>query len=405
MSFIRPFYLFILFALLTACSQSNHYSLGPRPLYIIESMPESELKSKLQACIGQSIMQHDFSIAHRGAPLMFPEHTEASYRAAATMGAGILECDATFTADGHLVCRHDQCDLHQTTDILLRPELAKTCRQPFKAATANAPASALCCTSEISLQEFESLCAKMDGVNNQAKTVDEYIKGTESWRTELYNQCQPPISHKDSIALFKTLNVKMTPELKATRPTKSHDKHTPKRTHLAQQLVNEYKQAGIKPEQVWLQSFEWQDIEYWIANEPEFAQQVVWLDSRYTQEIFDPNNLATVSPSMQQLKQAGLNIIAPPLWVLITEQDGNIVPSAYAVAAKEAGLDIITWTLERSGPLNKGGGWYYQSINNITTHDGMAMNLLHVLDKQVGVKGVFSDWPATTTFYANCMMD
>jgi glycerophosphoryl diester phosphodiesterase len=28
---------------------------------------------------------------------------------------------------------------------------------------------------------------------------------------------------------------------------------------------------------------------------------------------------------------------------------------------------------------------------------------LDVLAKQVGVKGVFSDWPATVTYYANCM--
>jgi glycerophosphoryl diester phosphodiesterase len=28
--------------------------------------------------------------------------------------------------------------------------------------------------------------------------------------------------------------------------------------------------------------------------------------------------------------------------------------------------------------------------------------VLDVLAKQVGVIGVFSDWPATTTFYANC---
>jgi glycerophosphoryl diester phosphodiesterase len=25
------------------------------------------------------------------------------------------------------------------------------------------------------------------------------------------------------------------------------------------------------------------------------------------------------------------------------------------------------------------------------------------LAKEVGVRGVFSDWPATTTYYANCM--
>jgi glycerophosphoryl diester phosphodiesterase len=28
--------------------------------------------------------------------------------------------------------------------------------------------------------------------------------------------------------------------------------------------------------------------------------------------------------------------------------------------------------------------------------------LLDVLARQVGVRGVFSDWPATVTYYANC---
>ena len=34
------------------------------------------------------------------------------------MGAGIVECDVTFTKDGELVCRHDECDLATTTDIV-----------------------------------------------------------------------------------------------------------------------------------------------------------------------------------------------------------------------------------------------------------------------------------------------
>jgi glycerophosphoryl diester phosphodiesterase len=31
------------------------------------------------------------------------------------------------------------------------------------------------------------------------------------------------------------------------------------------------------------------------------------------------------------------------------------------------------------------------------------LTVLDVLAQQVGVRGVFSDWPATTTFYASCM--
>mmetsp|Transcript_2493 Transcript_2493/g.4825 ORF Transcript_2493/g.4825 Transcript_2493/m.4825 type:complete len:105 (-) Transcript_2493:8-322(-) len=31
------------------------------------------------------------------------------------------------------------------------------------------------------------------------------------------------------------------------------------------------------------------------------------------------------------------------------------------------------------------------------------LELVHVLSKDVGVVGIFSDWPATTSFYANCI--
>jgi len=73
-------------------------------------------------------------------------------------------------------------------------------------------------------------------------------------------------------------------------------------------------------------------------------------------------------------------------------------------AAKAAGVKIITWTLERSGPLGGGGGWYYGTSLSLTNNDGDKFELLHVLHKDVGVVGVFSDWPATTTFYANCVI-
>jgi glycerophosphoryl diester phosphodiesterase len=92
------------------------------------------------------------------------------------------------------------------------------------------------------------------------------------------------------------------------------------------------------------------------------------------------------------------------MWMLVTLDDKKaIVPSAYAKAAKEAGLDIVTWTIERSGPLGSGGGWYYQSIKDAVSSDGDMLKLLDVLAKDVGIRGIFSDWPATVTYYANCM--
>ena len=162
----------------------------------------------------------DFSIGHRGAPMQFPEHTQESYQAAARMGAGILECDVTFTKDKELVCRHSQCDLHTTTNILATP-LAQKCSKAFSPAEYDAngnlvkAATAMCCASDITLAEFKTLRGKMDASDPRAKTVGEYLGGTANWRTDLYSgpSSGTVLSHKESIELFKKLSVKMTPEL------------------------------------------------------------------------------------------------------------------------------------------------------------------------------------------------
>jgi glycerophosphoryl diester phosphodiesterase len=154
---------------------------------------------------------------------------------------------------------------------------------------------------------------------------------------------------------------------------------------------------------VWAQSFNLDDVLYWITNEPAFGTQSVYLDDRYNIEGFDPMKPATWDVTMAELVDQGINIIAPPLWMLVTIENGDIVPSIYAKEANAAGLSIITWTVERSGRLANGGGWYYQSVADVTDNDGVQLELLDVLAQDVGVIGVFSDWPATTTYYANCM--
>ena len=79
------------------------------------------LKDRLSSARTGPFRRTDFSIGHRGAALQFPEHSKESYEAGARMGAGIVECDVTFTKDGELVCRHSECDLHTTTNIVATP--------------------------------------------------------------------------------------------------------------------------------------------------------------------------------------------------------------------------------------------------------------------------------------------
>lgn len=113
-------------------------NVGARPYFLLDKMKPSSVKDKL-GMILQSLLffprvklllvpyyslhtiseecartkttftKSDFSLGHRGAPLQFPEHTIDGYKAAALMGAGIIECDVTFTKDLELVCKNAFC--------------------------------------------------------------------------------------------------------------------------------------------------------------------------------------------------------------------------------------------------------------------------------------------------------
>jgi glycerophosphoryl diester phosphodiesterase len=388
--------------------------VGPRPYYLLDKMTPSPLKKKLESCKDGPFYTTDFSIGHRGGgTLQFPEHTKESHEAGARMGAGILECDVTFTKDGELVCRHDQCDLHTTTNILVTP-LADKCTKPFASAEFDASgkrtkaASALCCTSDLTVAEFKSLKGKMDASNPSAKTAAEYQGGTANWRTDLYATGASLLTHKESIALIKQLGAKYTPELKsANRAAKLQVEQVfGSQAGYAQAMINDYKAAGIAPKRVWAQSFDINDVLYWVKNEPAFGKQAVYLD--------DANVPADV-PSAADLKsyaKQGIRIVAPPMWQLLAVKDGRIVPSQYAKDAKAAGLDIITWTLERSGRIveevlaTKGTAspsYYYQTTLDALRNDGDIFTTLHVLAKDVGILGIFSDWSGTVSYYASCM--
>ncbi|TAA47532.1 glycerophosphodiester phosphodiesterase family protein [Corallincola spongiicola] len=382
---------------------NGNVQLGPRPFFLLDDMAQSPLKEKLKRCKRGVFHPSKFSIGHRGAPMQFPEHTRESYVAAAKMGAGIVECDVTFTQDRELVCRHSQCDLHSTTNILATP-LADKCAVPplfdVDGKLANA-ADIQCCTSDITLAEFKSLQGKMDAANLDATSIEEYMNATADWRTDIYTGPGTLLTHAESIVLLDSLDVDFTPELKSPSvPMPFEGDYT--QQQYASQMINEYVAAGIHPKRVWPQSFNYADVIYWINQHSEFSQQAVLLDGVYDTHVSQAK--------MQQWVDQGVRVLAPPMWMLLdVNAEGAIVPSQYALNAQAVGLKLITWTLERSGLLKDNGGWYYQSLNgdtgglDVIHRDGDTLEVLHVLANDVGVIGVFSDWPATTTFYANCM--
>jgi glycerophosphoryl diester phosphodiesterase len=376
--------------------------LGPRPFFLVNEMGEGALKNKLESCSTGPFFPSKFSIGHRGAALQFPEHTKESYTAAAKMGAGIIECDVTFTKDRELVCRHSQCDLHTTTNILATP-LANKCSVPpeFDANGQLTNAGSItCCTSDITLTEFKTLDGKMDAANTAATSIEDYMNATANWRTDLYAAKGTLLTHAESIELIKELGADFTPELKTPSVAMPFEGDYTQEM-FAQQMIDDYRAAGIHPRKVWPQSFDLNDVKYWIEN-TRFGRQAVYLDG-----VYDIN---VTQAEMESWAADGLRVLAPPMWMLLdVNNHGDIVPSQYADNAKAAGLKLITWTLERSGTLKDNGGWYYQSVNgdnggiDVIDNDGDVMKVLDVLAQDVGVIGVFSDWPATTSYYANCM--
>ena len=366
----RVLRLFALAAMLVATASadehsavgSDHYTatrveLGPRPAYLVDQLPEGALKRELSACAAERrrFDVSDFSIGHRGAPLQFPEHTAESYVAAARMGAGIIECDVTFTKDKELVCRHSQCDLHTTTNILATP-LAERCRSPFtpaevdpKTGALTRPATAECCTSDLTLAEFKSLRGKMDAADPRARTVAQYLGGTPRWRTDLYAANGTLVSHRESIALIKSLGRKFTPELKEPAVAMPFDGFS--QQDYAAKLIAEYHDAGVPASDVWPQSFNYDDVLFWVGQYEDFGRQAVYLigDNADAGPLTGPPEALSSHPPpvdvFRAVKDAGVTTIAPPIPALLrTDEQGRIAASDYGFAAGLARRKPV-WTL------------------------------------------------------------
>jgi glycerophosphoryl diester phosphodiesterase len=156
---------------------------------------------------------------------------------------------------------------------------------------------------------------------------------------------------------------------------------------------------------VWAQSFNKDDVLYWIRNEPHFGRQAVYLDD--IDPTADPPVQRISLEELRTLKRQGVRIIAPPIPALLDVASAEVIPSQYAREIKDLGFDIITWTFERAdlrhGASQAGFYYYFDPQGEAIRKDSDMYKALDVLARRVQVLGVFSDWPATVTYYANCM--
>ena len=168
----------------------------------------------------------------------------------------------------------------------------------------------------------------------------------------------------------------------------------------AQKLIDEYKAMRVDPRNVLAAVVQHRAT---CVTGSDASRASVSKPSTSTTRTCWPTCRAT--RELAGYKAEGINIWAPPTFALLAlDAGGNIVPSEYARYAKAAGLDLITWTLERSGILADGGnGFYYQTIDSVIDREGDLYEVIDTLAQDVGILGVFSDWAAPVSFYASCM--
>jgi glycerophosphoryl diester phosphodiesterase len=203
--------------------------------------------------------------------------------------------------------------------------------------------------------------------------------------------------------LNRRLGVKHTPELKSGNPARVAQVFGSQAGY-AQKMIDEFRRAGVKPKDVFPQSFNLADVLYWIQNEPHYGRQAVYLDD------IDPGaNIPRLTvEELQAIRAQGVRIFAPPIPALLSvDPQDEIVPSQYALDIKAAGFKIITWSFERSdlrrGAANAGFYWAFDPQGRAVKKDSDMYKALDVLAQDVGILGIFSDWPATVSYYASCM--
>jgi len=218
---------------------------------------------------------------------------------------------------------------------------------------------------------------------------------------------------RESIELNERNGVKHTPELKVDDLASINRVFGSQQVY-EQRFIDELLDAGVDPRNTFSQSFDVNAILDW--QNTIYGGQAVFLvdydDQKNNIILFNTQGKQLESRADQlaffrQLHAAGVNIVAPAMPALLAVSGDRVVPSQLAKDLKQIGFKIITWTFERAD-LRQGAskaGFYFDfdPTGAAIKKDSDMYKALDVLAKDVGIIGIFSDWPATVTFYANCM--
>ena len=303
-------------------------------------------------------------IAHRGASGMRPEHTLASYALAIEQGADYIEPDLVITKDGVLVARHEP-EITGTTDVADHPEFAD--RKTTKRLGRHAVSGWF--VEDFTLIELKTLRARerlpelrphsaaFDG-RFQIPTLEEIIMLAHERETDrgrpvgLYIETKHP-------SYFRSIGLP-----------------------LEEPLLESLHNAGLDgaDDPVFIQSFESENLrDLADRTEVRLIRLIGWGDL----DSISPEALAEIANYADGIGPDKALVISPGT----AEAPGT--PTGLVDAAHDLGLLVHPWTFRSENaflpPAFRRGA--------PSEHGDAAEEYRLIFE--LGVDGVFSDWPGT----------
>ena len=347
-------------------------------------------------------------IGHRGAAGYLPDHTLEGYELAIKLGADYIEPDLVATKDGHLIARHEP-NITSTTDVASHPEFADRLTTKVVDGVAETGFFA----SDFSLAEIKTLRA----VQPLAERPQQF-----NGRFEI-----PTLG--EVIDLAKRMSKKIGREIGVYPETKHPTYHADLGLPLERRLVKELRRAGWNNRKapVFIQSFEQSNLQLLdrltsvrlvqlvdandvdpdgtISYAPPFDRPYDWtvsgdpeLESRTFGFFTTDEGLEEISeyadgigpwkPYIVSSRAIALNADGSVADAngdgLVNETDRELLPPTDLVErAHDHGLLIHTWTFRN------------EQRRLASDYGGNPINE-YLLFYELGVDGLFSDFPDTT---------
>ena len=212
----------------------------------------------------------------------------------------------------HWFAAISQCDLHSTTNILMIPELAAKCSEPFT------PAEIDKATGKVGKESLGQMLYQRyhPGGIQAAERQD----GRRKYRCHDRRR----ISERHSILAYRSVfgNGYVDDPCREHCPVQipgGEDDSGAEESQCEDAVRRQLHPGSLRPAddrriqgrrrsrgQVFSQSSNCGDVLYWLKNDAEFGKQAVFLDERDLEKTFDHNKPATWKPSMKELGAEGV---------------------------------------------------------------------------------------------------